>query len=229
MEDNLQARYPAAVEARLLWDAADGLVRPEPGLRFCAAAHRWVAAGGSALAPDGADVDVATAVRRLVGEYGARRLPVGVIGPNDASALELETAEAIGRGVAGLGLPLICGGRGGCMEAAARGAAGAGGLVIGMLPSADWLSANEHVHVPIATGLGEARNAIIASACFALVAVGEGHGTLSEMALGLKMRRLVIAMPQAERVRGATPCDTAQDAMAHVARRYLGLDGEAVR
>jgi hypothetical protein len=152
---------------------------------------------------------------------------VGVIGPHDASATELETAGAIGRGVAHLGLPLICGGRGGCMEAAARGAAGAGGLVIGILPSADWLSANEQVHVPIATGLGEARNAIIASACFALIAVGEGHGTLSEMALGLKMRRLVIAMPQAERVRGATPCATAGEAMAQVAQRYLGLDGEA--
>jgi uncharacterized protein (TIGR00725 family) len=194
-------------------------------MRFCTLAHRWVAANGSTAVIEG--IDVVTAVRRLVGERGARRLPVGVIGPNEAAIAELATAEAIGRGVASLGLPLICGGRGGCMEAAARGAAQAGGLVIGILPSADWLSANDHVHVPVATGLGEARNAIIASACFALVAVGAGHGTLSEMALGLKMGRLVIAMPQAERVRGAIPCETAQDAMAHVAQRYLGLDAEA--
>jgi hypothetical protein len=227
MEDSLQAQDPGAVKAALHWDAAQGLVRPALGVRFCTAAHRWVAAGGSRA--EAAAIDVVTAVSRLVGEHAARRLPVGVIGPNEASITELATAEAIGRGVAGLGLPLICGGRGGCMEAAARGAAEAGGLVIGILPAADWLSANDHVHVPIATGLGEARNAIIASACFALVAVGAGHGTLSEMALGLKMRRLVIAMPQAERVRGATPCETAEDAMACVAARYLGLDGEGGR
>lgn len=148
------------------------------------------------------------------------RLPVGVIGPNDASTAELEMAEAIGRAIAGLGLPLICGGRGGCMQAASQGAAQAGGLVIGILPTSDWSSANEFVSVPIATGIGEARNAIIASACFALVAVGGGHGTLSEIALGLKMERLVVTMPHANRVNGAIECETVEQAVAAIVSRY---------
>jgi uncharacterized protein (TIGR00725 family) len=148
------------------------------------------------------------------------RLPVGVIGPNDASPAELDMAEAIGRAIAGLGLPLICGGRGGCMRAASKGAAQAGGLVIGILPTTDWGSANEFVSIPVATGIGEARNAIIASACFALVAVGGGHGTLSEIALGLKMERLVITMPDANRVDGALVCETVEQAVAAITERY---------
>lgn len=220
MEDIFQTSSDPAPDAGLQWDAAQGLVHPASGRRFCAATLGWLPASGS-----GARVDLVTAVRRVLGQPGARRLPVGVIGPNEASSGEQAMAEAVGRGVAELGLPLVCGGRGGCMEAAARGADGAGGLVIGILPSADWLSGNRHVHVPIATGLGEARNAVIASACFALIAVGAGHGTLSEMALGLKMGRLVIAMPEAEAVRGALPCTTAEAAVTAVARRYLALDG----
>jgi uncharacterized protein (TIGR00725 family) len=163
------------------------------------------------------------AVARLVREQGGRRLPVGVIGPNDASPEELAFAEQAGAAIAGLGLPLICGGRGGCMAAASRGAARAGGLVIGVLPGGDWSAANPDVTVPIASGLGEARNAIIASACFALIAVGGGHGTLSEMALGLKMERLVIALPPAVRVPGALDCADMDAAIAAVARRYLEL------
>lgn len=99
----------------------------------------------------------------------------------------------------------------------------AGGLVIGILPSSDWMTANPHVSISIASGLGEARNAIIASACFALIAVGGGHGTLSEMALGLKMSRLVIAMPPAADVPGARRCVTVDEAIEVVAERYLGL------
>lgn len=151
----------------------------------------------------------------------APRLPVGVIGPNDASPRELDMAERIGRAVAELGLPLVCGGRGGCMQAASKGAAEAGGLVIGILPSSDPRTANPYVSVPLASGIGEARNAIIASACFALVAVGGGHGTLSEIALGLKMERLVITMPDANRVSGALECASPDDAMSAIAARYL--------
>lgn len=167
--------------------------------------------------------DLAVNARQTSAASSGRLLPVGVIGPNDASSEELAFAEAAGAGIAGIGLPLICGGRGGCMEAASRGAAMAGGLVIGILPSGDWATANSHVSVPIATGLGEARNAIIASACFALIAVGGGHGTLSEMALGLKMERLVIAMPTATLVAGALACTSIEEAMAAVAQRYRRL------
>ncbi len=198
--------------------SAPDILRDDAGRRFDAATHRWQPAvtGEAAGNPI-----AASEALRLALKAGARRLPVGVIGPNDASPSELAMAEAAGRGIARLGLPLICGGRGGCMQAASRGAAEAGGLVIGVLPSTDPLSANPFVSVPIASGIGEARNAIIASACFALVAVGGGHGTLSEIALGLKMERLVIAMPDANRVDGALECAEIETAMEAIAGRYF--------
>ncbi len=80
------------------------------------------------------------------------------------------------------------------MEAAARGAALAGGLVIGILPSEDESTANPYVHVPIITGLGNARNAINVLTSHAVIAVGGGYGTLSEIALALKTRTPVVGL-----------------------------------
>lgn len=194
------------------------ILRDDADRRFDAATHRWRLAEVEA---ESGQAIVARDALAIALKVGARRLPVGVIGPNDAKPSELAMAEAAGRGIAQLGLPLICGGRGGCMQAASRGAAQAGGLVIGVLPSTDPLSANPYVSVPVASGIGEARNAIIASACFALVAVGGGHGTLSEIALGLKMERLVITMPDANRVEGALNCITIESAMEAIAERYF--------
>jgi uncharacterized protein (TIGR00725 family) len=205
-----------------LFVSTDGQLTDPDGRAFDMTRHQW-ARSEAVQRAEGAPITMSDAIRRLLVQ-GARRLPVGVIGPNDASVQELAFAEEAGAAIAALGLPLICGGRGGCMEAASRGAARAGGLVLGVLPSGDWMTANAHVSVPIASGLGEARNAIIASACFALIAVGGGHGTLSEMGLGLKMGRLVVAMPPAARITGACDCTTISEAMEHVALRYLGLD-----
>jgi uncharacterized protein (TIGR00725 family) len=204
------------------WRHEDGAIRDESGRTFDPTDHVWRVSTDSGQVSLGMAISDAEAVR-LVLAHGSRRLPVGIIGPNDASKAELQLAEQAGAAVAGLGLPMICGGRGGAMEAASRGAAQAGGLVIGILPSHDSMSANAYVSVPIASGIGEARNAIIASACFALIAVGGGHGTLSEMALGLKMGRLVIAMGSASRIPEALACDSVDAAMAAVAVRYLGL------
>lgn len=195
-----------------------GMILDGAGRPFDTERHAWGTESGlRAVSP----ISPRDAVRLALSQ-GARRLPVGLIGPNDASVEELALAEAAGAAIAGLGLPMICGGRGGCMEAASRGCALAGGLVIGVLPSGDWTTANAHVAIPIASGLGEARNAIIASACLALIAVGGGHGTLSEMALGLKMGRLVAAMPPAVRVPGALDCGTIEEAIEAIALRYLG-------
>jgi uncharacterized protein (TIGR00725 family) len=205
-----------------LYITADGRLNDDVGRAFDPADHQWLPQAPAARRR-GTLVAANDAVSALVAR-GARRLPVGVIGPNDASPQELAFAEEAGAGIARLGLPLICGGRGGCMEAASRGAAQAGGLVLGVLPSGDWMTANAHVSVPIASGIGEARNAIIASACFALISVGGGHGTLSEMGLGLKMGRLVVGMPTAPPVAGALECATIAEAMEHVALSYLGLD-----
>jgi hypothetical protein len=171
----------------------------------------------------GVAVDAVGAVRHLLREAGSPQLPIAVIGPRAASPEELGCAEAVGHEIGALGLPLLCGGREGAMEAAARGARGAGGLVLGLLPEASWRCANASVQIPLASGLGEARNAVIASSAFALIAVGGGYGTLSEMALGMRLGRLVIALPPAPALDGVQRCATAAAAVERAAQRYLDL------
>ncbi len=119
---------------------------------------------------------------------------VAVVGPGDATGPEIAAAEAIGRGVAQAGAAVVCGGLGGVMEAACRGAAENGGLTIGLLPGADRGAANRWVRVAIPTGLGELRNGLIVRAADAMVAVGGAHGTLSEIALALKTGVPVIGL-----------------------------------
>jgi uncharacterized protein (TIGR00725 family) len=112
---------------------------------------------------------------------------IAVVGPGSAaSPLELSTAEEVGAAVASAGCGLVCGGLGGVMEAACRGARSHGGLTLGLLPGLDREDANGWVVVAVPTGLGEARNALVVRAAGAVVAVGGGWGTLSELALALK-------------------------------------------
>ncbi len=111
---------------------------------------------------------------------------VAVVGPGEASAEEIATAEAVGRALAEKQATLICGGLGGVMEAACRGAAQNGGVTIGILPGQDRAAANEWVKVALATGLGELRNGLIVRAADAVIAVGGAYGTLSEVALALR-------------------------------------------
>jgi uncharacterized protein (TIGR00725 family) len=89
---------------------------------------------------------------------------------------------------------VVCGGLGGVMEAACRGAKEAGGQTVGILPGSDRAAANEFVDVAIPTGLGEARNALVVRAADALIAVGGGYGTLSEIALALKAGKRVVGV-----------------------------------
>jgi uncharacterized protein (TIGR00725 family) len=119
--------------------------------------------------------------------YGPTFHPmIAVIGGDRCSAEERTQAEAVGRELAARGAALICGGRGGVMEAACRGALRAGGLTIGVLPGDDRSQANPYVAVPIVTGMGEARNAIIVNSAQGVIAVGGEYGTLSEIAFALK-------------------------------------------
>ena len=119
---------------------------------------------------------------------------VAVIGSGDCTAEEAAAAEAVGRLLAEAGAVLVCGGRGGVMAAACRGAKSAGGLTIGILPGVDASEANPWVDVPIVTGLGEARNAIVVRSADAVIAVGGGYGTLSEIAFALKWGRRVVGL-----------------------------------
>jgi uncharacterized protein (TIGR00725 family) len=117
-----------------------------------------------------------------------------VVGPGEASAEEVATAERVGELVAQGGAVLVCGGLGGVMEAACRGAQREGGTAVGILPGFDRDAANAHVDVALATGLGEARNALVVRAVDSVIAVGGGYGTLSEIALALKAGKRVIGL-----------------------------------
>jgi uncharacterized protein (TIGR00725 family) len=117
-----------------------------------------------------------------------------VVGPGEASPEQTAAAEEVGALIARRGAVLVCGGLGGVMEAACRGARGAGGTTVGILPGLDRAAANPHVEVAIATGLGEARNALVVRAADALIAVGGAYGTLSEIALALKAGKRVIGI-----------------------------------
>lgn len=121
---------------------------------------------------------------------------IAVCGPGDPDAglAALADGEAAGRVIAGAGATLVCGGLGGVMEAACRGAAQAGGVTVGLLPGEDALAANDWVTVPLATGLGELRNGLIVRAAQAVVAIRGGWGTLSEVALARKIGRPVVAV-----------------------------------
>src|SRR4051794_37665112 len=132
---------------------------------------------------------------------------IAVIGAGDASTDEEQAAEAVGAHLAEAGAILVCGGRGGVMEAACRGAKAGGGTTVGILPGTARAEANPHVDVAIATGLGELRNGLVVRAADALVAVGGEFGTLSEIALALKARKPVVALGGWELAREGEPVE----------------------
>ena len=138
---------------------------------------------------------------------------VAVVGPGDASAEQRSVAEAVGRELAARGAVLVSGGLGGAMEAACRGAREAGGRTVGILPGLDRSEANEFVDVAIPTGLGEARNALVVRAADALIAVGGGYGTLSEIALALKAGKRVVGLDSWD-LEGIELAGSAEDAVA---------------
>lgn len=135
---------------------------------------------------------------RAIGVGGkARKVPIGVIGPREANAEQIDLAYSLGRALAELGLTVICGGKNGVMQAVAQGVHEAGGLCVGLLPEGDWREANPYVDLPIATGIGKARNVLIAQSSAALVAVGGQYGTLSEIAFGLHFDKPVFGLGDA--------------------------------
>ena len=132
---------------------------------------------------------------------------VAVVGAGRASAEEERAAEAVGRRLAEAGVVLVCGGLGGVMEAACRGAQGGGGMTVGILPGTSRSDANPYVDVAVATGLGELRNGLIVRTADALIAVGGEFGTLSEIALALKAGKPVVALGGWELARAGQPVD----------------------
>jgi len=111
-----------------------------------------------------------------------KRKIIAVIGGSETTSKNLETAERVGSLIAQRGAILITGGLGGVMNAASKGAKTANGLVIGIIPTTDKESANPYVDIPIVTGMGEARNLIIARTCDCAIAIDGKYGTLTEIA-----------------------------------------------
>ncbi len=135
------------------------------------------------------------------------RLYVAVIGSSEASDEQIALGEQVGNGVALAGAILVCGGRGGVMEAACRGAKRNGGTTVGILPGSDRSAANPHVDIAVATGLGEARNAIVVASADAVIAVGGEFGTLSEIAFALRAGKPVVGLDTWELQRGGEPVE----------------------
>jgi uncharacterized protein (TIGR00725 family) len=119
---------------------------------------------------------------------------IAVVGSSTPDAGASRAAERVGTLVAERGGVLLCGGTVGVMEDASRGARRAGGLTVGILPGDDPREANPWIRIPLATGLGFARNAVLARAAQSMIAVGGGYGTLSEMALALRFGTRVVAL-----------------------------------
>ncbi|NOY65155.1 MAG: TIGR00725 family protein [Nitrospirae bacterium] len=119
---------------------------------------------------------------------------IGVIGGREVEEELIEIAYEVGREIARRGAIMVCGGLGGVMEAASRGVYEEGGIAVGILPSDRKEDANPYIKIPVATGLGIGRNVIIARTADALVAVGGGYGTLSEIAFALQLGKPVIGI-----------------------------------
>lgn len=151
---------------------------------------------------------------------------IAVIGGSTCSPEEAAWATAVGRLVAERGAVLVCGGLGGVMAAAARGAKQGGGLTVGILPGSDPADANPSIDVPIATGLGEMRNALLIRAADAVIAIGGGWGTLSEIALAQGIQKPVVGLhdafaPAVDIPRVQHPAEAVRWALEQVRRREV--------
>ncbi len=142
---------------------------------------------------------------------------VAVCGASDATESQLESAREVGRLLAEAGVVVVNGGLGGVSAAASEGAAKAGGTVIGILPDTDRRGVNPHVTISLPSGMGEARNVLIVTAAESVIAIGDGWGTLSEIAVAKRLGRPVVALDSWS-VAGLDSVDTPEEAV----RRALG-------
>jgi uncharacterized protein (TIGR00725 family) len=153
---------------------------------------------------------------------------IAVCGAGECDAPVYEQARQVGRLLAQAGAVLLCGGLGGVMEAACRGAREAGGFCVGILPGADPVAANPYVDLPLATGMGQARNVALILSAQAVIAIAGEAGTLSEIALALKAGRPVIGLgtwrlthgdgrPEERIHYAASPAEAVQLALAAIA------------
>ena len=197
------------------------------GRRFNPERRRWLAPPRAKARPGKFEtLDAIAAVTWLQRESNyPLREPIGVIGPREATQAQRAAALKVGELLGDCRLTVLCGGRQGVMQAVCEGVARVGGLSIGLLPETNTSQANPFVSVAIATGIGEARNALIARASFCLIAIGDSLGTLSEVALGRQFGRTVIGLERAANVEGVRQVGSARAAVESVAGLVLAAAG----
>lgn len=139
---------------------------------------------------------------------------IAVIGAGNCDAETIDLSRAVGSEIARRGSILVCGGLGGVMEGASVGALSQGGITVGILPGLDKKEANPSIRVPIATGMGNARNVIVVASADAVIAIAGGYGTLSEIALALKQGKPVIGLGTWELGAPIVKAQTAIEAVA---------------
>jgi hypothetical protein len=142
-------------------------------------------------------------------------MQIAVIGAADATPEEAAAAYAVGSLIAGAGATLICGGLGGVMEAASRGAQEAGGTTVGIVP--DTGHGNRYLDIVIRSGLGHARNVLVSQSADAVITIGGSYGTLSEIAIAVKTGRPVFGLSSWD-IPGVIPCATPEEAVGMAAR-----------
>ncbi|HRY29411.1 MAG TPA: TIGR00725 family protein [Elusimicrobiota bacterium] len=144
---------------------------------------------------------------------------IAVIGQSSCPDSLAKTAESVGAEIARRGHVLVCGGMGGVMEAACRGAKRAGGVTLGILPGKDKKDANPYVDYPVLTAMSHARNAVIVRTADAVIAVGGRYGTLSEIGLALSIDRPVYGL-KTWSIRGVSPVKTPKEALDRIEARF---------
>ena len=215
-------RIPAPT---LFLDRTHGCLHDGAGLVFDPTALMWRHAS-QALA--GAVIEPVAAVRWLQKESGTpSRQAIGVIGARHATTEQAVAARALGEALADAGLTVLCGGRRGVMLAVCEGVAARHGISVGLLPGESLADGNPIVTIPIPTGIGLARNALIARGSLCLVAIGGSYGTLSEVAFGMQFGKRVFGLEGAPHVDGVEHLPTVESVIAAVARVVLALDGES--
>lgn len=153
-----------------------------------------------------------------------RQLRIGVLGPHECGEDDLRLGREVGAAIARAGAVLVCGGLDGMMAAAAEGAKSAGGTTVGILPGDDASKANPFIDLPLPTGLGAYRNALIARVCDAVIAVRGHYGTLSEIGFALRLKVPVVGLQTWSVCR-----DGQADPGIHVARDPADAVKQAVR
>ncbi len=159
----------------------------------------------------------------MEGDVMERPRHIGIIGAGTCPDATYQLARNLGLEIGKKGWLLICGGLGGVMEGAARGCSEAGGLTVGLLPGLTKQSANPFIRIPIPTGLGEGRNLLVVRASDLLVSIAGGYGTLSEIALALKINKPVIGLETWKEISGIHYVTDYQEAI----RLIIQLLGES--